>query len=146
MNLAAQTLSNSVADALQFLSEDIKLEEFKDVKATIKFIRIVDQLFDISNSRNPWGRGMKTPLRKENENYWKPSLEGAISYLLQCRNDKGILLYKTMKKVPFLGFAVSATSFLQIYEEEVKIHNSLKYILTYKFSQDHLELFFCSIR
>lgn len=44
VKLATQTLSSSVADALQFLQSTS--EEFKNCEATIKFIRIIDEIFD----------------------------------------------------------------------------------------------------
>ena len=43
VNLAAQTLSASVADALDFCREDLHLPDFKGSKSTSNFIRIVDR-------------------------------------------------------------------------------------------------------
>jgi len=63
VNLAAQTLSQSVADALQFCLKELQLPEFKGCEATIEFIRSIDILFDFLNSRNLYGQGYKTPLR-----------------------------------------------------------------------------------
>lgn len=146
VNLAAQTLSASVADAIEFLAEDLMLEEFKGAQATIKFIRMFDRLFDLLNSRNPFGRGMKTPMRSDNEQYWKPFLDNAVHYIMHLTNTSGTLLCKTSRKVPFLGFAISSLSLSQIYKDQVLEDRNLNYILTYKFSQDHLELFFCSVR
>lgn len=41
----------------------------------------------------------------------------------------------------------AAVAVIKIYEDYVKIPNApLQYLLTYKLSQDHLELFFCAIR
>ncbi|PAA83626.1 hypothetical protein BOX15_Mlig021368g14 [Macrostomum lignano] len=50
VSLAAQTLSSSVADALQFL-QDAGCPEFQDCGATVRFIRTIDSLFDVFNSR-----------------------------------------------------------------------------------------------
>ena len=50
VSLAAQTLSTSVADALQFLIE-AGYHDFRDCTATVTFIRTIDTLFDIFNSR-----------------------------------------------------------------------------------------------
>lgn len=146
MNIAAQTLSNSVADALEFLCATLHLDDFKGVKPTVNFIRNVDQLFDLLNSRNLYGKGMKTPMQEKNEATWKPVLEEILVYLENCKTRTGRLLYTTKKKTPFLGFIVSAKSLLSIYEYEVVTKKTLQFLLTYKFSQDHLELFFCSIR
>ncbi|KAB0802988.1 hypothetical protein PPYR_05174 [Photinus pyralis] len=137
VNIAAQTLSNSV---------DLKLKDFENADATVKFIRNINDLYDILNSRNPFGKCMNTPLRASNEEYWRPRVENILEYLKNLKRIDGTPLYLTQKKVPFLGFIISAYSLLHIYDNEVKLNNSLKYVLTYKFSQDHLELFFCSIR
>ena len=48
--LATQTLSCSVADAMDFLAQ-IGDEDFQGSKATVAFIRTVDRVFDVFNSR-----------------------------------------------------------------------------------------------
>ncbi len=53
VKLAAQTLSSSVADAIEFLDSSMKLKQFEDSKGTVNFVRTVDHLFDMLNSRNP---------------------------------------------------------------------------------------------
>jgi len=65
VKLAAQTLSSSVADAIEFLDLSMKLEDFQHSSGTVKFVRTIDRLFDILNSRNPLGKGFKQPLRQE---------------------------------------------------------------------------------
>lgn len=54
--LAAQTLSQSVADALEYCEKDLKLKEFQGSEAIITFIRSIDCLFDFLNSQNPYGK------------------------------------------------------------------------------------------
>lgn len=140
-------MSAGVADALDFLCNTLKLEEFKGADATIKFIRTVDKLFYLLNSRHPYGKDKKTPLKVENEHEWKTFLENSVQYLLHLENSSGELLRTTVtKKVPFLGFAISCLSLLQIYAQEVVKLQTMNYILTYKFSQNHLVLFFRNIR
>lgn len=68
---AVQALSASVADALDFCEQELKLPQFKGASATSKFIRTFDRLFDILNSRNPLARSYKAPLQKQNEARWK---------------------------------------------------------------------------
>jgi hypothetical protein len=55
VRLAAQTLSTSVADSLKFCKDDLKLPEFQNCGATIKYVSTFDRLFDILNSRNRLG-------------------------------------------------------------------------------------------
>lgn len=52
VKLAVQLFSSSVADALEYCNKDLKLREFLESEATSNFCRIVDQLFDIFNTRN----------------------------------------------------------------------------------------------
>lgn len=61
VKLAAQIFSESVAKAI-----DLKLEEFKNSEATIEFIRKINSLFDILNSRNLNDYGCKQPLTPGN--------------------------------------------------------------------------------
>ncbi|KAG5869124.1 hypothetical protein JTB14_023934 [Gonioctena quinquepunctata] len=75
VNLAVQTISASVADALEFLMVDVCDPNFAGAKATIEFIRIVDRAFDLLNSRNPFGKGYETPMKPETEKVWRPLLE-----------------------------------------------------------------------
>ena len=67
VNIAVQTLSASVADAIEFCDHVLKLSEFSDCAATVKFIRMFYRLFDILNSCNSLGNGYKSALRKSNE-------------------------------------------------------------------------------
>lgn len=50
VRLAAQTFSKSVSDALQFCST-LKLLQFEGCEATIHFIRLINDLFDIFKSK-----------------------------------------------------------------------------------------------
>ena len=60
VNLVAQTISASVANALEFCEKVFKIPAFRDSIATVKFIRTFDHLFYIFNSRNPLGRSTPT--------------------------------------------------------------------------------------
>lgn len=145
--MAAQTISTSVADAIETLKTGFKLPQFASAEATIKFIRIFDGLFDLMNSRNPFAKGTKTPLKKESKFYWEPLLEEAKDYLKILKLQNGSLLYRTKNKTPFLGFLINIYSYVGMYKDYVEKENApLKYILTYKTSQDHLELLFCNLR
>ena len=66
VNLAAQALSSSVADALEYCEGKLKLPQFQACGPTVKFIRVFDRLFDVLNSRNPLARNFKAPIRKSN--------------------------------------------------------------------------------
>ncbi|GLV43869.1 hypothetical protein CBL_11551 [Carabus blaptoides fortunei] len=66
VKLASQLFSNSVADAMDVCREDIKLESFSESEQTSKFIRLMNNLFDILNTKNAIQYGFKAPLNKNN--------------------------------------------------------------------------------
>ena len=66
VNLAAQALSSSVADALEYCEGKLKLPQFQGCGPTVQFIRVFDCLFDVLFSRNALARNFKAPIRKSN--------------------------------------------------------------------------------
>ncbi len=145
VSLAAQTLSRSVADSIDFCRETLKLPQFEDSEATSDYIRIIDKLFDICNSRNPFGKGSKAPMKPENQPEVHAFFEKSESYLSQLKDLKGKNLVTTPRKTAFLGFIINIHSFQFLFDTLVQ-NGPLNYLLTYKCSQDHLELFFCALR
>ncbi|CAH0718939.1 unnamed protein product, partial [Brenthis ino] len=143
--IAAQTLSSSVADAIEFCDQVLNLPDFKGSGPTVKFIRCIDRIFDFLNVRNPLGKGFKSPLRTSNENRWRKNILEQINYLSEIKLH-GKPIAHSRRKAGFLGFYNAELSVIDIYEKYVKSNGPLKYLLTYKMSQDHLELFFCAIR
>lgn len=99
VRLAAQTLSRSVADALDVLRE--KNPAFKDCGATVEFIRIFDKLFDICNSKSKFVTlykkkiittksytgflGFIQTLRSIRHIYDENVKNGSMDYLLTCK-------------------------------------------------------------
>lgn len=71
---AAQTLSQSTANALNFL-KFAEVELFSDCDATVEFLTIVDETFDFFNSRNPFATGYKKPIYMNNINYLQEKIE-----------------------------------------------------------------------
>ena len=53
VNLAVQTLSNSVADAIDCLHDELAQSKFQGSEVTTEFIRKIDVMFDLLNSKNP---------------------------------------------------------------------------------------------
>ena len=78
---------------------------------------------------------------------WEAFLDEAYDYILHLRDVSGNLMYNTRRKTGFVGFLVAIKSIRQIFLDLVEEENApMNYILTYKFSQDHIELFFGAIR
>jgi hypothetical protein len=147
VNLAAQAFSSSVADAIEYCANELKLPQFQGSEATVKFLRTFDRLFDILNSRNPLAKGYKSPLRVSNKSSWSPFLDEAYQYILGLKNPAGQAMHTTRRKIGFIGFLVAIKSTKDIFHTLVEAKDApLKYLLTYKLSQDHLELFFGAVR
>ena len=149
VNLAAQTLSSSVADAIEFL--DLTQNLSSNSKGTTKFIRTIDQLFDMLNSRNPIGKGSKKPLKPCDKEKWQKAFSSIAEYLLKLKTNAPHpqLLSQTRRKTFIIGFIACIKSTIsmasQMFEPTTK-PKPFDYLLTYKYSQDHLELLFSCIR
>lgn len=145
VKLAAQTLSSGVADAIEYLQQKGE-PSFQNSGATIFFLRQIDRIFDILNSRIPYSKGFKSPINSSNINTIRSVLNDTADYLktLKCENN---LLILSGRKMFILGFIVTMSSIIEIaYKLLYRSENPLKYVLTFKISQDHLELFFGCIR
>ena len=145
VNLAVQTLSRSVADSIDFCRSTLKLKDFKGSEATTKFLRMIDKLFDIMNSQSIFGKGFKAPMRSTNEHIWSAVFSDGFKYLSELKTLEGKKLIHSLRKAAFQGFLINTKSFSYLFDELVK-KGKLNYLLTYKTSQDHLELFFCALR
>ena len=82
VRLASQTLRSSVANAIEFLDKSAHLPMFCDSQGTVKFIRTIDRLFHMLNSRNPIAKGFKAPLRPNSEDTWEEIFMSTANYLL----------------------------------------------------------------
>jgi hypothetical protein len=66
IKLATQSLSRSVAIALNFCKSNLNLEDFQNAEATIKFLHMFNDAFNILNSRSLNCYGFKKALCSDN--------------------------------------------------------------------------------
>ena len=148
VKLAAQTFSLSVAKALRYLRET-NYANFNDCEPTERFIIFMNDAFDILNSRNLLAKGFKAGLQQYNKNIIFSKINEVIKYISSLTyGPNKELLHLSKNKTGFVGFIISLRSLVNIFNQHVdsKINNNLKYLLAYKLSQDHLEVFFSAIR
>ena len=146
VKITAQTLSNSVADAIEFLMLSGH-PSFHDAQGTLDFIRTINQLFDLLNSRSPFGKDLKKPLFLNDKIHWFNVIEKSIKYLSNLTDKYGTKILNHRRKTFVVGFIVSAKSIRDLSNNLLsRSEKSFKYVLTYKMSQDHLELLFACIR
>ncbi|KAL3187880.1 hypothetical protein MRX96_000498 [Rhipicephalus microplus] len=106
-----------------------------------------DKLFDFLNSRNPVANGFKAPLRPSNKGTWMNFFEEAKEYIRGLTDGSGVPIFRTPRRTPFLGFLVTIESVIGLASALLLSDNApLRYFLTYKLSQDHIELFFAAVR
>ena len=73
-------------------------------------------------------------------------MEATEKYILGlCDKPGGSAICQTNRKTGILGFLVCTTNIKGVYKDFVE-NGQLTYLLSYKFSQDHLEIFFGVIR
>lgn len=147
VSLTVQVFSNSVADALDYMNKDLKIADFKNSEHTAKFCRIMNNTFDILNSRNFLSKGIwNKPFSVENEDVVKQFLNEVVSYVSSITTLDGTSILQSRRKTGFLGLIISIRSKQNLFDDIVKVNKHLQYILTYKMSQDHLEMLFAVIR
>lgn len=139
--VAAQTLSISVAAGIMYL------KSLKDSKPTADIINKINNIFDILNSKSKFGRYFKCPLRleiiDEVEKYWNE----VINYLKEIKEHDGRRIVDGPRKTFIVGFALSSKSIIAIAKHLLsRSYNSFDQVLTYRFSQDQVEICFSKIR
>ena len=137
VKLASQIFSDSVADAIEFCLKELKIKEFEGSESTIIFIRYVNRCFDLLNSRSIVAPNYKKALCEKNIKKVQNYVTEAITYFKNLEFGN--------RKTGIMGWIIDLTNILKIFDLYVK-NGSLSYVPTYKLSQDHLELFFGSIR
>ena len=146
VSVAAQTLSHSVSAAITFL-RNLKLQEFKDSRATSDFILLMNNIFDILNSKSKFGKNYKAPITIDNFLGIEGHIQNAIEVLKSLKDEKGIFLKDGPRRVFVIGFCISSQSILEISRKLLnRSSKPFNYILTYRFSQDQLEMYFAKIR
>lgn len=146
-SLAAQTISLSVAAALQN-QINRKNKDFIGCEATIEFLTVFNNLFDVFNSKSKFGKRFKRPLRQDTFDEYNNYFEYAVDYIENLKilhNDVMKPILSTPSKTGYLGFLIAVSNFKGMYSDYV-VPSKLEYILGYKLSQDHIETFFSAIR
>jgi len=146
VKLATQLLSRSVAESLIFCKDKLNLEDFKNCDATVNFVKIMNDAFDILNSHKLSGFGFKKAVCEQNIQSIKDFAVRFNKYILGLKFDNGQCVVESNRKTGFIGIAVCLQSILNIYDMHINCVNpSLKFLPVYECSQDHIELFFGSI-
>ena len=146
VRLAAQTLSSSVADAIEYF-QACGDPNFQGADGTIKFIRVVDRLFDLLNSRSPHGKGFKSPMRRGNASVRCAIIDESVAYLVGLKDINGKPLLEHRRQTFVKGMIISAKSAKRLANEVLnRVEDPYSFVLSYHWSQDHIELLNACIR
>lgn len=141
MKLATQLMSRSVAQALIYCKDKLEIQEFSGAEATIKFITIFNDAFDILNSHKLSGVGYKQALCEQNIKNVEKFYEDIYSYIKTLKLIDNTLLTNSEKSTGFVGILIALKSVINIFKRYVQDLKLLSFIPCYKLNQDHLEFF-----
>lgn len=151
VRIAVETLSKSTADSLEYL-ESMGYTEFDGVKATVYFIRIFNDLFDVFNTKfvhnNP--NIFKNVLTEKNYSNINALFNEAIHYIKQLKfkltSGETKFMCKSDVKTGFMGYIINMQSLKMMFEKYIEKEKILSCIPTYFLNQDAVEMFFGKIR
>lgn len=117
----------------------------KILKAQKSFLRTIDRLFDTLNISSPKRRGWKAPINSSNYESTQEFFSSTKNWIINLKNSTGDRLIRTQRYLGFIGMWMNINTVQDLMVEFLST-KKWKCILTYQFSQDHLELLFNSIR
>lgn len=149
VRLAVQIFSSSCASALEFLRKQ-GVVGFSDSVATETLLRTLDKVFDILNARTQFGKGFKSATNRNNAEWRIRFLEESKNFLLNLEDSTGKKIVKTKRRTFVIGLCVTIDSTVYLFKKLLLGDGvngiCLKYLPTYKFSQDNIEIMFGIIR
>lgn len=161
--IAIETFSESCANSMEAMKQ-MNVAQFENVGATIKFIRIVNSLFDIFNSKSSSHDNVfKNVLSSQNKRIIFDFFKTTIRYFRSLKVEEvrkfknkttniieekivRIPILKSRNSCAFRGFIIDMHSLMSIYEHYVEDTQIMKAIPTYSLLQDVVEMFFGKIR
>lgn len=144
VRLAAETFSNSVASAMNHLRE-IGVDKFQDCGSTINFVKRINDLFDITNSKRIRSdNSFKSALNPNNADEIFEFFDEMHNYISRLKFRRKFCV-DSKRKTGFIGFLLNMESIRQLYNELV-ITGILSSLPTFYLSQDPLESFFSRVR
>lgn len=146
VRVAAETMSNSVADAIDLLRSK-GIEAFEHSEPMTRYLRMVNNTFDILNSKYDDAVQFKRTISRDTRDEYFQFIEEAVPYFESLKDSPNAKqpIIRTRSKAPFFGFELDFINFRSLYFEYVESGIILS-IPTFRFSQDHLELLFACLR
>ena len=145
VKFATQLFSQSTANGLKYMREVIKHPKFEGSKATEEFLVMVNDTFDVLNSRGKHVNKLKCSLSKYNKNLAFHCFNKAEKFLCELKTENGDLVINTRKRIGFVSLMFNILAVKKIFDTFV-VPGSIPFLSTWYFNQDSLENFFCCVR
>lgn len=151
VRIAVETLSKSTADSVEYLMTK-GWKEFAGATATIYFIRLFNDLFDVLNTKSVRNNenAFKNAMNATNKNEIYILFNEAIEYIknLKFKSEDGKVktLCKSEARTGFIGFIINMRSLQLLFEKYVENEKNIQCIPTYFLNQDAVEMLFGKIR
>lgn len=142
--LAVQLFSNSVAESM-ILLRNRGYKDFADCDPTVKFVRTVNNLFDVLNSKDiNLENDFKSAIHPATADKVFTFFKETIQYFgtIKIKNQN---VLKSRRRMGFKGLHINMLNIEEIYKAYV-LTGQLNYLPTFYLSQDLLESFFGRIR
>lgn len=124
---------------------DLGYAEFQGCEATVEYIKFINNIFDILNSKKPNARGFKRPVSKQTSDEYFEYFDKATKYISELKIEPdGPSILATYSKTAFFGFIQNMKNVKNIYNEYIET-NVIEDLCTFNLSQDHLELLFARV-
>src|SRR5699024_10446919 len=114
-----------------------------------KFLKLINDAFDILNSRSQTEFAFKQAVNSHNIDNVIKFTEDFTNYISKLKFLNDELVIDSARKTGFIGFIAGLHSVVNIYKQFIDDKGDkacLKYLPVYKCSQDHLENFFSCVR
>ena len=136
VSYATQLFSQSIAAALDYCRDVLKLPQFEGSEATSGFCRIMDTLFNIMNSSYPnVNYDSKAAISANNKEEWLNIFDETSLYIRKLFTPQGIRIIDDKKKTGFIGILSNIEALKLVYLNLVD-SDILNYIPTRKLNQD----------
>lgn len=151
--IAIETMSGSCANSMEFLN-NVGIPEFENADASVRFIRIINNLFDIFNSKNSNSENVyKNELSSQNKRIIFDFFRSTIQYFKSLKieetrshknkvtnviQEKKVMLpiLKSRNFCAFKGLIIDMYSMISMYTEYVERSQMIKAIPAYNLLQD----------
>lgn len=148
VKLVVQTLSNSIHKSFMFLMnlpDDNVRSQFQDCFETANFCLQFNNIGDVLNCKNKYSKHeFNTPLTEDNYKTMQMHAKHFEQYITSLCDENNTSILKTNRKTGFLGLIICLKNIYPLFQKLKILH--VTYLLTYKLSQDYLEMFFSAIR